>query len=212
MWTKRFEGRRRGHVDVDALNLAALTASAAGPGVPPEVRAHLETCPACAQQVAALEASLAETRREVEREADAVFTERRLARQHSAILRRLDPAAEPGRVLTFPAMSALAHPVRMVARRWVAAAAVVGLVSGLAAGRFLDRHEQGRDFALTARARTDVPATSRTASVRTAAFDAADDEQFLVEVEAALLAPRIEPLRTIDALTPRVGDPTAPTR
>lgn len=205
--------RRRGsHVDVDALALVALTAVTARDGVSPEVRAHLDECPSCARRLATLEVSLASARHDVERQADAVFTERRLARQHGAILRRLDPDAEPARVLTFPAMSAFARPVRMVARRWVAAAAVVGLLSGLAAGRFLDGHERRTGPGVADRGQRDASQTAVAAPVRAVAYDATDDEQFLVELDAALLAPRIEPLRAIDALTPRVGDLTAPPR
>ena len=199
-------------MDADTLGLVALSAAMAETDVPADVRAHIDACPRCAEGLTALEASLALAREDIEREADAVFTDRRLARQHSAILRRLDPAADRARVLAFPRVSVGARPVRMVARRWVAAAAVVGLLSGLAAGRFLDRHD-ARSGLGTADIARRTPATPRLGGqARTVAYDSVDDEQFLVELEAALRAPRIEPLTAIDALTPRASDLAAPAR
>ncbi len=87
--------------------------------------------------------------------------------------------------------------------RWVAAAAVAGLVVGMVAGR------AGRDFgpvnrpagqALVQAARQDSGATIRTVSTPLS------DDEFLVELESAIESRGPGALRALDELTPRAWE------
>jgi hypothetical protein len=161
---------------------------------------HVAGCPACAARLAAAEAAWAAVRDEAMAEADAAFSDGRLARQHASVMRRLDPAAHPGRVLAFPGPVHVPRPRRAVATRWVAAAAVAGLLLGVSAGRVLEwrRH--------TAPAPAGTAAMTSAAD-RTAPVDAVREEAFLAAVTTGPLTPSIEPLRALDAMTPAEGTP-----
>src|SRR5690242_1951191 len=73
-------------------------------------------------------------------EADAVFPDERLNRQHARILQRIDQEGRPGRVIAFPA-SPGRTPASLLqgssTTRWVAAAALIAFVAGVAAGQRL---------------------------------------------------------------------------
>jgi hypothetical protein len=165
---------------------------------------HLAACPACAARLVAAEAAWAAARDEVVAEADAAFSEGRLARQHASVMRRLDPAAHPGRVLAFPGPVHVPRPRRAVATRWVAAAAVAGLLLGVSAGRVLEwrRH--------TAPAPTGTAAFTSAAARTAPVQDAVREEAFLAAVTTGPLTPSFEPLRALDAMTPAEG--TSPDR
>src|SRR5688500_4344009 len=69
------------------------------------------------------------------READAVFTSERLARQQAKILQRLEQDGRPARVIAFPGHGQDPSATRArPATRWIAAAAAAGVVVGLLAG------------------------------------------------------------------------------
>jgi hypothetical protein len=138
-------------------------------------------------------------------EADAVFDDRRLTQQRAHILRRLERNHGPARVLPFPAATA-GDEDRLgraggQGRRWMAAAAVVGLMVGLFSGRLLNPRD-GSEFlsqGRTAEARiTPVQGDIMPADLRSSGVD----ELLLGEVEAALARPHPVELRAIDALTP----------
>lgn len=129
-------------------------------------------------------------------EADAAFDARRLTRQRAAIARRVAQRAlgVHARVLRFPGAvvrTAAAHPWR----RWVAAAAVTGLVAGTVAGRFLPLTGSSDRVARVGSAPSVriAPATLRMSP---------GDEAFLLEFDAALSGRPGAPLRALDALTP----------
>ena len=125
--------------------------------------------------------------------ADAAFGPGRLDRQRAAIDRRvaLRSVGAHARILRFPGAvvrSAVAQPWR----RWVAAAAVTGLIAGAAAGRFL------LPYPAASLARTLPTARVTPAQLRMSP----GDEAFLIELDAALSGPPGAPLRALDALTP----------
>jgi hypothetical protein len=145
--------------------------------------------------------------------ADAAFPPERLARQHARIMARLQHEGRPARVIAFPA----GHPSHepnvsrtRPASRWIAAAAVGGLIVGVIAGRF------GHDysFARPAAARVIVARTAEqsglrapgtTGAIRELAASVSDDE-FLNQIEIAIDAPAAAALQPLDDLTPRAWD------
>ena len=141
-------------------------------------------------------------------EADAAFPDERLNRQHARILQRIDQEGRPGRVIAFPA-SPQRTPVSLLqgspTTRWVAAAALVAFVAGVAAGQRLPSGFPLRPMGQIAVARP-APAPQPTGTtLHASAPMMPSDEEFLGEVElAADSRPLI--LRNIDALTPRAWD------
>jgi hypothetical protein len=127
-----------------------------------------------------------------------------MERQRDRIFRRIDALHAGPRVLPFPAAVQHGHaaPQPRVFRRWVAAAAVAGLLAGLGAGRMMFT----RDTSTTADARqqmTPAPASVRQPPAMRALHGepAVNDEEFLSEIELATAAPRTRELRAIYAFT-----------
>jgi hypothetical protein len=166
------------------------------------VDAHLADCADCRARHTELTTLLGEIGDVVAAEADVHFSDDRLVRQRGRILQRIELDGRPGRLIAFPAGQPQA-PVHVRARpvsRWVAAAAVAGLVVGLLTGQFIPvapsaavpgprmvTNEAGSGIALRA--------------VSTSLSDA----EFLVQVEAAGSAgPAV--LQPLDALTPRAWE------
>lgn len=160
---------------------------------------HVAACERCSIRHAELLCAAAD-REAGHSEADAAFDDRRLAHQRSHILRRLDRNNGPARVLPFPAAARAAASLTSIGRRWVAAAAIGGLIVGIFTGGLL-RHRgeaapemvrQATTSARRAPAATVVPADLRVA-----------DELLLGELEDAVIArPRPAELHAIDELTP----------
>jgi hypothetical protein len=71
-------------------------------------------------------------------DADAAFPAERLAQQQRRILDRVDTEPRPARVIAFPAARTHDTSTSRIrpATRWIAAAAMAGLVVGVVAGRF----------------------------------------------------------------------------
>lgn len=168
--------------------------------------AHLDTCARCSTRHAELLCVIADLD-VIHTEADAAFDDERLLHQRTHILRRLDRNNGPARVLPFPAAADRPAGIRFFAaagRRWIAAAAIGGLVVGIFSGRMFT-HRAEEDSARSARQaytslarRTPgrpvlVPAELRTVG---------GDEVLLEEVESALARPRVHELSAIDAITP----------
>lgn len=167
---------------------------------------HVSACARCQRVSDQWRATAAGVSATLKDEADAAFTAERLERQRAEVMRRIRAGAG-ARVLRFPAPTAGPRPARLLRhdlRRWVAAAAVVGLIVGTLAGRFLlDPHRQ----VALARARGTVPAMVAPASPRAAGSGASAtasgaDEAFLVELDAAVFASSPRSLQALDALTP----------
>jgi hypothetical protein len=167
---------------------------------------HLAHCAACEARYQTLRAAFEDTREAAAADADAACSEDRLAHQRERIMRRIDALQSGPRVLPFPAApqhgQGAAQP--RVIRRWVAAAAVAGLLVGLGAGRLVFRSGETGSSEVTARrdaAPTLAPArqapTMRALHVETGVAD----DQFLSEIELATAAPRTRELRAIYAFT-----------
>ena len=179
--------------------LAALDASDEAP------LRHLAHCPACEARYRAVRAAFDETREAAIADAEAACSPDRMERQRERILRRVDALQSGPRVLPFPAAGQNGHAAAQprVFRRWVAAAAVAGLLVGLGAGRIVFN---GGDSRTTADARQQIGPASAPArqapTMRALHVDSGlSDDQFLSEIEMATAAPRTRELRAIYAFT-----------
>ena len=160
---------------------------------------------------------------------EAVFTPSRLQAQRSRIVRRLATLVgtqAPARVLRFPFCSRSLPRVdwtRWQVKLWVPAAVALGLVLGVAAGRFMHIYPSDTVAATLRIAPTgNVDQLDMTGTVElplvtsdigispTLTLDAFDrvmnDEDFLERLDLALTSVQVSELESIDALTPRVRD------
>ena len=180
--------------------LAALDASDEAP------LRHLAHCSACQARYDAMSASFDETREAAIADAEAVCTPDRMERQRERILRRIDALQSGPRVLPFPAAGQTSPAALQprVLRRWVAAAAVAGLLVGLGAGRMVF-DDGGTSTADASRPTAPAAARQLARQVPTMralhAEPALSDEEFLSEIEMATAAPRTRELRAIYAFT-----------
>jgi hypothetical protein len=174
---------------------------------------HVRTCETCALRYEKLTASLERLREAAFAEADDYFTADRLAAQRGHILRHLEGAEHPARVIPFPRTTAKPYVTRVHAPlfRWVAAAAVAGLVIGVSAGRMLYlKPGTSPRAAASIQARAAQPGFRSPATTYDGvALDREFDEAFVSEIENAMSQQRIAALRALDALTPRVQDAVA---
>jgi hypothetical protein len=164
---------------------------------------HLRVCGECRARFQNLVGTLEQIREEAVSEADAIFTVERLHEQRDRVLRRLERHAHPAEVLVFPDRSR-GHQAAyrlLPARRWVAGAAVAGLVAGLFLGFAVDR----RVGSVSSRAMKS-PAAGAAAWQRVSndepAMTAMRDEQILTDIEDALTGPhRVLEMRVLDDMT-----------
>lgn len=174
---------------------------------------HVLTCEVCARRYENLTASLEQLRQDADADADAYFTADRLAAQRNHILRHLEGAEHPARVIPFPHATSKPRVARVHAPlfRWVAAAAAAGLMIGVSAGRLLYvRPGTSPRAAASVQARASQPALRATgADYSRLALGGNVDEAFLSEVESAVSQQRIAALQALDAMTPRVQDAVA---
>lgn len=170
--------------------------------VPDGAHTHMTACADCTARLESLVRLLGDVRTTASDEADEVFDEIRLGRQRDHILRRLEYAGRPARVIEFPRRTRSVRPVRPSAARWVAAAAAAGLVVGVYAGTYMN----GIGGRSPARGRSaHIAAAPQPAQPNAAAHDVlvASDDEILTEVETALVTQRASELAPFDALTPR---------
>jgi hypothetical protein len=173
---------------------------------------HLGSCARCDVRRARLQSLLDDVSGTAAAEADAAFPPERLARQQARILAHLLHDGRPAKVIAFPAGNAhelLASRTRP-STRWVAAAAVAGLVIGVIAGRF------GHDYPFPGRAGSARVVVARTAeapelragntgTLREVSVDISDEE-FLSQIELAIDGPAAAALQPLDDLTPRAWE------
>lgn len=161
---------------------------------------HVASCERCQRAAADWRTVGLHLREDLVEEADAAFTGERLAHQRAEVMRRVRGGG--ARVLRFPAPATPAGPRPRIfgadLRRWIAAAALVGLVVGTLAGRFLlDPHgPQASDASRRATEAQAGPSLPRLTGLPVS------DEAFLVELDAAVHSSSPRALRAIDALTP----------
>jgi hypothetical protein len=165
---------------------------------------HLGACAECDAKRSSMAHLLEETALVAEEELEAAFPAERLARQQARILERVDAAGGPARVIAFPAAHVSTPGVisrTSSTTRWIAAAAVAGLVVGIVAGR------AGRETPGSATARMVAPplAQSISPAVRTVSSTLSDDE-FLRELDTAIESRHSGALRALDELTPRAWE------
>lgn len=167
---------------------------------------HLATCRSCAGRFAALSAILEQAHESARIAADAAFDSPRLERQHAAILARLG-AETRGRLLAFPARaqatwreSRFPSPVRTAA-----AAAILAMVIGATAGRFVTTAGDASRGAPAVRAEIGQPVAIQAVSRAVPA-----DESIFSDIDLALAQPRTAELRVLDDLTPHARDAVAP--
>ncbi len=192
---------------LDDAALAELWTAAASDE--PASGGHLDECASCRTRYTALAAWLETLREDAVAEADEAFPADKLAAQQAHILRRLEAMERPARVIAFPRFARPIGAHHSNTRRWIAAAAVAGLVIGLAGGQVIDlRHKIGRTSSFTpsesvARISSGPanPPSYRTVSLTS-------DEALLMEIgtEPTPYAHMPEPLRALDGLTPRARD------
>jgi hypothetical protein len=183
--------------DESLIELHALLLSGER-GVAARYQRHVRQCESCRERLEGLRDACADLRRDVHATVEARITPARLDRQLDVILRRLE--GTPGRILPFPSSAPRPAPAPSI-RRWVAAAAVAGLVIGIGAGRLIVPAD-------------DPVAPWRAASVGPGAtvrsgVQPETDEEMLVEIDAALTRSRTKEFRALDELTPRVADARA---
>jgi hypothetical protein len=177
-----------------------------------EAFAHLRVCEVCARRYERVGWQIEALREADEADCDALFTPERLDPQRSQILRRLEHLGRQARVLRFPEKTPrhLSLPHRShVLSRWVAAAAVAGLMIGMSLGWFLDFHplgtsQPGRVASVSTPGRTVLsgPPTRSRLPER----NLQDDEAFLSRIDQAYASQRAAELEALDALTPHVRE------
>ena len=183
-----------------------------------EARDHLNQCDQCGNRSIKLQTflnGLAETN---ETSLEQVFPVGRLGTQRERIMRRLRRSvqpARPGRVLSFPALARPAFAGIHRARRWLAAAAVAGLVAGIGAGQFLHIHPEPAvtpavtmEEASMAGAET-APVSPVQQQPSTPSFTdpaVGSEDAFLDELEMMLSSPQVPVLSPLDEITPRIRE------
>jgi hypothetical protein len=169
---------------------------------------HLSACARCDARRVRLQRLLEDVSDTATAAADAAFPPDRLTRQQGRILSHLQHDGRPARVIAFPAGHTQHEPTATRTRpgsRWIAAAAVAGLVVGAIAGRFGHDYSFGHPGArvIVARAAEEpqLRASSATPGLREVSTSLSDDE-FLNQLEIAIDAPAAAALQPIDDLTP----------
>jgi len=168
---------------------------------------HLRTCTDCRARYSAFTNWLDSMRTEAHSEADEFFTRERLATQQTQIFRRLESLEHPARIIAFPRF---ARPVSVQPggrRRWIAAAAAVGLITGVGLGQLfeLSRHGQPETMAHTRVTSPLNDASPRTIQPVSTANN--DDETFLYEPEVTSSQARVpDSLQYLNAITPGARD------
>jgi hypothetical protein len=183
------------HLTDDRLIEIGLTDTPSG-----SEQQHLGACGACESRRAGVAHMLEELAVASHEEADAVFPASRLARQQVRILQQIEAETRPARVINFPAAPEVSTGVMARSRpasRWIAAAAVAGLLVGMAAGR-LGPHTRALGGPQTVSA---IPAQSQRAVATTLS-----DDELLGQIELASDGRGGASLRPLDDLTPRAWE------
>jgi hypothetical protein len=169
---------------------------------------HLRTCAECRARYTSFTGWLAGLRADACGEVDDVFGQERLALQQQQIFRRLEALEHPGRIIAFPKF---ARPVAASQasgrRRWTAAAAAVGLITGIGLGQLIDfRTGRPAHEVLNPRplARSVTPSVDTSRSIQA---DSEDTDETFIEPEITSSQVRVpESLQYLNAITPGARD------
>ena len=187
----------------DASLSATETRTATG------ARSHLLDCAQCRARYAEFTNWLDGVRVDARAEADEAFPPDRLAAQQAQILRRLETAGRPARVIAFPRFTGPISTQHSGRQRWIAAAAAAGLIVGIGLGRLVDFHRPfGEPDGFTSG--TQIARTSpsdRSGGIQPASVSFSD-EVLLYDGErfSATAVPIPAPLQHINAITPGARD------
>ncbi len=187
---------RRGHVSEADLAKALLTN---------DRPRHLDRCDLCADRALELGRWLDEVKTVADAELDAAFPAERLAAQQAQILRRLEQADEPARVIEFPR-----QPVRVarethgrrVAPAWVGVAAAAGLIVGVISGQVAARHERPVAQAAAPAPAMDLSSTPAPAATPAGLNAPRSNDPSLLDLDLEGFTPAT--LRVFDDATPRL--------
>ena len=192
--------RRTSHLDDAAF--AELWTNALADGERPAGQPHLQECAECRLRFTSFSNWMEEVRTDALAEADEVLSAERLAAQHTQIFRRLEAAERPARVIAFPKNSP-ASVRQFPVRRWIAAAAAAGLITGVGLGQILNfRVNVPPSFSDRIVDTTPRPLPGPTAVPAVATLN---DDATLADLEE-MATPRYEALRAYDTFTPRAAD------
>jgi hypothetical protein len=174
---------------------------------------HLADCEPCAARYEELTQFMDMLRTEADAELDDVYSADHLRAQQQQIAHRIEHVGRSARVLNFPAHQVPRHsptPGLRMAPRWVATAAVAGLLVGVGVGVFFDTG--GRTVTPTPAlvsvsrpVRLDPPAGGSLPSIDR-------EDVFLSEIEVAVDRPRTAELAAFDELTPHIREISLSTR
>ena len=168
---------------------------------------HLRSCSDCRTRYGAFTSWLEAMRTDAHVEADEVFTRERLTTQQAQIFRRLESLEHPARIIAFPRF---ARPVSVQPggrRHWIAAAAAVGLITGVGLGQLFESSRHSQQAAPMAQTRVATPQTEPATRPVQAVPASSDDETFLYEPEVTSSQARVpDSLQYLNAITPGARD------
>jgi hypothetical protein len=191
--------------------LKGWVAERSGDGLDGRLGRHLAEFRACAARYEALTHDFDELRAEATTEADALFPLELRLDSRRQIARRIENLGQAGRVISFRGRRSASLPRRVpttrTGARWIAAAAVAGLLAGLGLGTYT-AEDAPRD--------ADEAVVLLPAGLRAADADLPqaplDEEAFLLELEMAGGGLRTSALMPFDTFTPGVREVSAQLR
>ena len=165
---------------------------------------HLRTCADCRSRYTAFTGWLEGIRADAHAEADELLGRERLVAQQAHVMRRLEALEHPARVIAFPKFPVPATAQPSGRRRWIAAAAAVGLITGVGLGRLIEFPASRDQFVARPIARIAAPIADNRAAVQP--VSQISDETFL-EPEGTSSQVRVpESLQYLNAVTPSARD------
>ena len=193
-----------GHLDDAALaEIWTGNLQSSEPGSDP----HLRQCAECRVRFAAFDSWMNDIRSEAIDEADEVFPAERLVAQQAQILRRLEAAERPARVIAFPNATTSVPSRRSSVSRWVAAGVAAGVIAGVGIGQLMDLRHLGAPQRLAQPVVVNQPRPDpKPAGAAVVPVSAAGNEETLLADLEAMATPRYDTLRAYDEFTPHAAD------
>ncbi|MDP3911217.1 MAG: hypothetical protein Q8Q14_12575 [Gemmatimonadales bacterium] len=168
---------------------------------------HLQSCADCRTRFASFGAWADGLRADAFAEAGDAFPAERLAAQQAQILRRLEAAERPARVIAFPKFSRPMSAGSSLPARWITVAAVAGLIVGVGVGQRMDLRHSFTEIPATTARLAKPPLSDRPVNPEIRAVsDTIREEAFLSEIDDSLSRASLPELRAFDAFTPRPGE------